>query len=221
MGAEILAGVACASWDQWSVIRDKFAVTSHRRVEPRWRREIVAKRKWKRFVYLWRRLPPRRKGYRRETTGDRAGVDLIVMRRARADRGCAGTGKTMLAERSYLDRSRVQAPAVHPDLLPSDVPGSRCSTRRSASSSSSLADFLQYRARRRDQPGYPRTQSALLEAMGEGRSRQTGNVSLRSRSWPWAHRTPSSRGHVPLPEAQMDRFLMRLSLGYPGLAEEK
>jgi len=69
----------------------------------------------------------------------------------------------------------------------------------------------------------PRTQSALLEAMGEATVTE-GNVSYRLQK-PFmvvATQNPiEQEGTFLLPEAQKDRFLMRLDLGYPSLADEK
>jgi len=69
----------------------------------------------------------------------------------------------------------------------------------------------------------PRTQAALLEAMGEA-SVTEGNVTYRLQR-PFmviATQNPiEQEGTFLLPEAQKDRFLMRLSLGYPSLADEK
>ena len=69
----------------------------------------------------------------------------------------------------------------------------------------------------------PRTQSALLEAMGEATVTE-GNVSYRLQK-PFmvvATQNPiEQEGTFLLPEAQKDRFLMRLNLGYPSLADEK
>ncbi|TNE50189.1 MAG: hypothetical protein EP343_09195 [Deltaproteobacteria bacterium] len=69
----------------------------------------------------------------------------------------------------------------------------------------------------------PRTQSALLEAMGE--RQVTVDGSSRTLDQPFfviATQNPiESHGTYPLPEAQLDRFTMRLSLGYPPLDEEK
>ena len=69
----------------------------------------------------------------------------------------------------------------------------------------------------------PRTQSALLEAMQE----QQVTVDGVTRSLPrpfmvLATQNPIEyEGTFPLPEAQLDRFLMRLALGYPTAAQEK
>jgi MoxR-like ATPase len=69
----------------------------------------------------------------------------------------------------------------------------------------------------------PKTQSALLEAMNEG----SVTVELERRVLPQPFMVVATQnpveylGTYPLPESQMDRFLMRLSLGYPGETEEK
>ena len=69
----------------------------------------------------------------------------------------------------------------------------------------------------------PRTQSALLEAMGESMV-TTGNVTYRLQK-PFmvvATQNPiEQEGTFLLPEAQKDRFLMRMNLGYPSFADEK
>src|SRR5450432_3603239 len=69
----------------------------------------------------------------------------------------------------------------------------------------------------------PKTQSALLEAMNEG----SVTVDMDRRSLPQPFMVVATQnpveylGTYPLPESQMDRFLMRLSLGYPEAEEEK
>lgn len=69
----------------------------------------------------------------------------------------------------------------------------------------------------------PRTQSALLEAMGEGLvTMDRVSYRLEKPFMVMATQNPiDQEGTFRLPEAQMDRFLMRLSLGYPSAAEEK
>jgi len=69
----------------------------------------------------------------------------------------------------------------------------------------------------------PRTQSALLEAMGEGLvSMDRVSYRLEKPFMVMATQNPiEQEGTFRLPEAQMDRFLLRLSLGYPNAAEEK
>ena len=135
-----------------------------------------------------------------------------------------GVGKTMLAKslaRSLdLDFSRIQ---FTPDLLPSDVTGVNVFNQR--------ANEFEFR------PGpvfanvllvdeinraSPKTQAALLEAM------QESQVTIDGESYPLeapfmviATQNPIEyEGTYPLPEAQLDRFSMKLSLGYPPLADE-
>ncbi|MBX6423669.1 MoxR family ATPase [Thermosulfurimonas sp. F29] len=69
----------------------------------------------------------------------------------------------------------------------------------------------------------PRTQSALLEAMAEGRVSLSGKTySLPEPFMVIATQNPLDLyGTYPLPESQLDRFLMRLSLGYPPREEER
>jgi len=69
----------------------------------------------------------------------------------------------------------------------------------------------------------PRTQSALLEAMGEGMvTMDRVSYRLEKPFMVMATQNPiEQEGTFRLPEAQMDRFLLRLSLGYPGLEQEK
>src|SRR5207302_323381 len=68
----------------------------------------------------------------------------------------------------------------------------------------------------------PRTQSALLEAMAERRVTVDGQTyTLKPPFLVLATQNPiDHEGTFPLPEAQLDRFLVRLSLGYPTLEEE-
>jgi MoxR-like ATPase len=135
-----------------------------------------------------------------------------------------GVGKTMLAKslaRSLaLEFSRIQ---FTPDLLPSDVTGVNVFNQR--------ANEFEFR------PGpvfanvllvdeinraSPKTQAALLEAM------QESQVTIDGESYPLeapfiviATQNPIEyEGTYPLPEAQLDRFAMRLALGYPPLADE-
>jgi MoxR-like ATPase len=69
----------------------------------------------------------------------------------------------------------------------------------------------------------PRTQSALLEAMGEGMvTMDRVSYRLEKPFMVMATQNPiEQEGTFRLPEAQMDRFILRLSLGYPSAAEEK
>ena len=136
-----------------------------------------------------------------------------------------GTGKTMLARSIAvsmgIDFKRLQCT---PDLLPNDITG--------------VSIFLQHESRFEFRPGplfvnilladeinraTPRTQSALLEAMQE--SQVTVDGITRPLPRPFlvlATQNPIEfEGTFPLPEAQLDRFLMRLSIGYPTQADER
>jgi len=135
-----------------------------------------------------------------------------------------GMGKTMLARSiaisTGLDFKRVQCT---PDLLPTDVTGVSVFNQGTGGfefrpgpvfSNVLLADEINRTT--------PRTQSALLEAMGE--SQVTVDGQTRPLPAPFmviATQNPIEfEGTFPLPEAQLDRFLLRLRIGYPSLADE-
>jgi MoxR-like ATPase len=135
-----------------------------------------------------------------------------------------GVAKTMLAR--ALAKSvgctfkRVQCT---PDLLPTDVTGVSVFNQKTAEfefrpgpifAQTLLADEINRTT--------PRTQSALLEAMAERRVTVDGQTySLKPPFLVIATQNPiEHEGTFPLPEAQLDRFLVRLSLGYPGPEEE-
>lgn len=134
-----------------------------------------------------------------------------------------GTGKTTLAK--ALARSvdggfsRVQ---FTPDLLPADITGMRVYNQKEGSftfikgpafTNILLADEINRAT--------PRTQSALLECMEERQITEGGvTYPLNSPFLVIATQNPvETQGTFPLPEAQLDRFLIRLSLGYPSRAE--
>jgi len=135
-----------------------------------------------------------------------------------------GVGKTMLAKslaRSLdLDFSRLQ---FTPDLLPSDVTGvnvfNQQTTRFEFRHGPVFANILLVDEINR---ASPKTQSALLEAMQEAQVTVDGEtVPLQLPFMVIATQNPIEyEGTYPLPEAQLDRFTMRLALGYPPLAEE-
>ncbi|GAP95729.1 AAA family ATPase [Leptolyngbya sp. NIES-2104] len=135
-----------------------------------------------------------------------------------------GVGKTLLAK--SLARSingRFQRLQCTPDLLPTDVTGTNIWNPRSGEfefmagpifANVLLADEINRAT--------PRTQSALLEVMEE----QQVTIDGVSRKVPTpffviATQNPAEyQGTFPLPEAQMDRFALSLSLGYPTESEE-
>jgi len=135
-----------------------------------------------------------------------------------------GLGKT-LAARSFaqalgLDFARAQ---FTPDLLPSDLTGSFLYDQRSHEftfrngplfTGLLLADEINRTP--------PKTQSALLEAMQEGQVTVEGETFALPRPFHvLATANPVEyEGTYPLPEAQLDRFLLRVSFGYPNAADE-
>ena len=136
-----------------------------------------------------------------------------------------GTGKTSLARAfarcAGLDFARIQ---FTPDLLPSDVTGLYWFDQSTSSfklregpifKNLVLADEINRAT--------PRTQSALLEAMSERQVTIEGDT--RPLPDPFlviATQNPVElEGTFPLPEAQVDRFTVRLALGYPDAAEER
>jgi len=129
-----------------------------------------------------------------------------------------GTGKTTLAKalaRSIgADFKRVQ---FTPDLLPSDILGvSVFNPRDQSFQFHSGPIFTQILLADEVNRASPRTQSALLEAMAEGQVSIEGRTHvLDELFFVIATQNPVEfRGTYPLPEAQMDRFAVRLSLGY-------
>jgi MoxR-like ATPase len=135
-----------------------------------------------------------------------------------------GVGKTMLAKslaRSLdVSFSRIQ---FTPDLLPSDVTGVNVFSQRTNEfefrpgpvfANVLLVDEINRAS--------PKTQSALLEAMQESQVTIDGATYGLERPFiVLATQNPIEyEGTYPLPEAQLDRFAMRLSLGYPPLADE-
>ena len=136
-----------------------------------------------------------------------------------------GLGKTLVA-RSFakvlgLEFKRIQ---FTPDLLPGDITGGYIFNRTNNNfelrkgpifANIILADEINRAS--------PKTQSALLEAM------QEGQVTIEGESLPLpepflvlATQNPIEyEGTFPLPEAQLDRFMLKLAVGYPSIEEEK
>jgi MoxR-like ATPase len=129
-----------------------------------------------------------------------------------------GTGKTTMAKALAKSVSaqfrRVQ---FTPDLLPSDILGvSVFNPREQTFSFHPGPIFTQILLADEINRASPRTQSALLEAMAEGQVSIEGRTTkLDDLFFVIATQNPVEfRGTYPLPEAQMDRFAMRIALGY-------
>lgn len=136
-----------------------------------------------------------------------------------------GVGKTMLARAIAISLGgQFKRLQCTPDLLPNDITG--------------VSIFNQQNSQFEFRPGpvfvnilladevnraTPRTQSALLEAMQEQQVTVDGIThSLPRPFMVMATQNPIEyEGTFPLPEAQLDRFLMRLSIGYPAFPDEK
>jgi MoxR-like ATPase len=135
-----------------------------------------------------------------------------------------GIGKTTLAKalaRSLdCQFSRIQ---FTPDLLPSDVTGISFFNQRTQSFEFRAGPvFAQIVLADEINRATPRTQSALLEAMQERQVTIDGQTYALPRPFMvLATQNPIElEGTFPLPEAQVDRFLMRIALGYPDEQEE-
>ena len=135
-----------------------------------------------------------------------------------------GLGKTMMAK--SLARSvgcsfrRIQ---FTPDLMPSDVTGVNIFNQRSGEFEFRAGPLLTQMVLADEiNRASPRTQAALLEAMEERQLTVEGETMQLPRPFlVIATQNPVElEGTFPLPEAQLDRFLVRLKMGYPDAAEE-
>jgi MoxR-like ATPase len=136
-----------------------------------------------------------------------------------------GLGKTTLARALALavgcDFKRVQ---FTPDLLPTDIIGTSVYHQQDGTfewregpifTNILLADEINRAT--------PRTQSALLEAMSEGQISAEGQTrKLQRPFFVIATQNPIEHaGTYPLPESQLDRFMLKFEVGYPALEDEK
>jgi MoxR-like ATPase len=123
-----------------------------------------------------------------------------------------------------LDFRRIQ---FTPDLMPADIIGTRIMTTNEAGryefefrpgpifTQLLLADEINRAT--------PKTQSALLETMQEGSVTTAGTIyQLKQPFFVMATQNPiEQEGTYPLPEAQLDRFLLQIDIGYPDLEAER
>lgn len=135
-----------------------------------------------------------------------------------------GVGKTTLAKALAASiRGSFRRVQFTPDLLPTDILGSSIYNPREGSfdfhegpvfANILLADEINRAS--------PRTQSSLLEAMSEGQATVEGVTRRLPRPFVvLATQNPIEfHGTYPLPEAQLDRFSLRLTLGYPDRSHE-
>ncbi len=136
-----------------------------------------------------------------------------------------GMGKTTLSQALAdvlgLDYRRVQFTS---DLLPADILGVSIFDRNDSTFNFHPGPiFTQLLLADEINRTTPRTQSALLEAMGEGQVTIEGETrALPDPFFVIATQNPIDQsGTYPLPESQLDRFLMRLALGYPHPSAER
>lgn len=142
--------------------------------------------------------------------------------------GVPGLAKTLListlAKCLNLDFNRIQ---FTPDLMPGDITGTEIIEHDRKESTQSFKFikgpiFTQILLADEINRTPPKTQAALLEAMQEGKVTAVGTTySLAKPFFVLATQNPiEQEGTYPLPEAQLDRFMFNLHLGYPSYEEE-
>ena len=222
--AVVLARPAAASANRAGAVRDTATHPScHPRptgatvTEPTWTASQTAQRSAAVLDEIERAVVGRRRSLELVLIGILAGGHVLL-------EDLPGLGKTLIA-RSFatalgLDFARIQ---FTPDLLPSDVVGAPLYDQRTGEmifrpgpvfTQLLLADEINRTP--------PKTQAALLEAMGEGQVSMDGVT--RPLPQPFVVLATDNpieyEGTYELPEAQLDRFLMRLRLGYLATDDE-
>ncbi len=136
-----------------------------------------------------------------------------------------GVGKTMLARSIAVSLGgQFKRLQCTPDLLPNDITGVSVFNQQTASFEFRPGPvFVNILLADEINRATPRTQSALLEAMQEQQVTMDGVTRPLPRPFlVLATQNPIEyEGTFPLPEAQLDRFLMRVSIGYPVVADER
>jgi MoxR-like ATPase len=136
-----------------------------------------------------------------------------------------GSGKTMLARSVAISLgSSFKRLQCTPDLMPNDVTGVSIFNQKTSEFEFRPGPvFVNILLADEINRATPRTQSALLEAMQEQQVTVDGVTRLLPRPFlVMATQNPIEyEGTFPLPEAQLDRFLMRLSIGYPSPRDER
>ncbi len=136
-----------------------------------------------------------------------------------------GVGKTMLARALAISLGgQFKRLQCTPDLLPNDVSGVSVYNQKTGEFEFRPGPvFVNILLADEINRATPRTQSALLEAMQEAQVTVDGVTRPLPRPFlVLATQNPIEyEGTFPLPEAQLDRFLMRLAVGYPAFSDEK
>ena len=139
--------------------------------------------------------------------------------------GVPGVAKTLavktLARFLALDYRRVQAT---PDMMPADILGTNVFSQKTGDFAFHKGPvFTQFLLADEINRMPPRTQAALLESMEERQVTADGEThTLDPLFTVFATQNPVEfEGTYPLPEAQLDRFLLKIKVGYPELADER